>query len=213
MNENKIMPLRHRTIVALLLAGILSAVAPGQRKASPEQKAGVQAPDVGRGGAELPAQPAPSVDPGQALYLVCSTLLTLNDANRSGNYTVLRDLAAPDFQSRNSAADLALSFADLRRRNFNLFGAALLAPQFSSEPFVDGSGKMHLTGTFPTRPLQIGFDLVFQSINGQWRLFAISVATPQAPVQESRLVRPPMRRSPELLHGFRLFSGNVGLRW
>jgi hypothetical protein len=33
--------------------------------------------------------------------------LTLNDANRSGNYTVLRDLAAPDFQGRNTAADLS----------------------------------------------------------------------------------------------------------
>ena len=36
----------------------------------------------------------------QALYLIRSTLLRLNDANRSGNYTVLRDLAAPDFQAR-----------------------------------------------------------------------------------------------------------------
>jgi hypothetical protein len=41
----------------------------------------------------------------QALYLIRSTLLTLNDANRSGNYTVLRDLATPDFQARNTAAD------------------------------------------------------------------------------------------------------------
>jgi hypothetical protein len=58
----------------------------------------------------------------QALYLIRSTLLTLNDANRSG---MLRDLAAPDFQARNTAADLSLSFADLRRRNFDLYGAAL----------------------------------------------------------------------------------------
>ena len=34
----------------------------------------------------------------QAIYLIRSTLLTLNDANRSGNYTVLRDLA--DLQAR-----------------------------------------------------------------------------------------------------------------
>jgi hypothetical protein len=53
----------------------------------------------------------------QALYLVRSTLLTLNDANLSGNYSVLRDLAAPDFQARNTAADLAQTFSDLRRRN------------------------------------------------------------------------------------------------
>jgi len=212
MSDNKIMSLRGRLIAALLLAAVLSSVASAQQNAPLAQKAAGQATLAGHGGAEKPAQPALSVDPGQALYLVRSTLLTLNDANRSGNYTVLHDLAAPDFQARNSAADLAQSFADLRRRNFDLFGAALLAPQFSSEPFVDSSGKMHLTGTFPTRPLQISFDLTFQSVGGQWRLFAISVATPGTPAQQSRLV-PSTRRSPELLHGFRLFSGNVGLRW
>ena len=57
-----------------------------------------------------PRQPAATpqklpVSVEQALYLIRSTLLTLNDANRSGNYTVLRDLAAPGFQARNSAAD------------------------------------------------------------------------------------------------------------
>src|SRR6516225_8491340 len=52
-----------------------------------------------------PAPPRPAaqqqtmpVSIEQALYLVRSTLLTLNDANLSGNYTVLRDLAAPIFR-------------------------------------------------------------------------------------------------------------------
>ena len=40
---------------------------------------------------------------------------------------------------------------------------------------------LRLTGYFPTRPLQINFDLIFQNVGGQWRLFGISVATPQAP--------------------------------
>jgi hypothetical protein len=64
------------------------------------------------------AQPKPATEQKlpvsleQALYLIRSTLLTLNDANRSGNYTVLRELAAPDFQVKNSAADLGVIFAD-----------------------------------------------------------------------------------------------------
>jgi len=127
------------------------------------------------------AQPAQTIATEQAIYLVRSALLTLNDANRSGNYTVLRDLAAPDFQARNSAADLAQIFSDLRRRNFDLFGAALLSPQFTTPPAVDANGRAHLAGFFPTRPLEIKFDLTFQSVEGQWRLFSISVATPQNP--------------------------------
>ena len=69
-----------------------------------------------------------SVTVEQVLYLIRSTLLTLNDANNSGNYSVLRDLSAPNFQARYSAADLAVIFTDLRSRNFNLFAAALIAP-------------------------------------------------------------------------------------
>ena len=91
-----------------------------------------------------PASPRPTaqqqtmpVSIEQALYLVRSTLLTLNDANLSGNYTVLRDLAAPDFQARNTAADLGQTFSDLRRRNFDLYGAALLAPQLTVVPALD----------------------------------------------------------------------------
>ena len=125
--------------------------------------------------------PALPVSLEQALYLIRSTLLTLNDANRSGNYTVLHDLAAPDFQTQNSAADLGQSFADLRQRNFDLYGAALLAPQFTEAPVLDQNGLLRLAGYFPTRPQQISFDLVFQVASGQWRLLAISVSTPQAP--------------------------------
>jgi len=117
----------------------------------------------------------------QALYLIRSTLLTLNDANRSGNYTVLRDLAAPDFQARNSAADLAQSFSDLRRRNFDLYGAALLAPQLTALPAIDQRGFLHLTGFFSTRPQQINFDLLFQDVANQWRLFGIAIITPETP--------------------------------
>ncbi|PSJ56628.1 hypothetical protein C7I85_24010 [Mesorhizobium soli] len=116
----------------------------------------------------------------QALYLIRSTLLTLNDANRSGNYTVLHDLAAPDFQAQNSAADLGENFSDLRRRNFDLYGAALLAPQFTETPALDQNGLLRLVGYFPTKPQQIKFDLVFQVVGGQWRLIAIAVATPEA---------------------------------
>lgn len=160
------------------------------------------------------AQLTPAVDQNQALYLVRATLLTLNDANRSGNYTVLRDLAAPDFQAKNTAADLAQIFADLRRRNFDLFAVALLAPQFAVPPARDANGRLRLTGSFPTRPLQISFDLTFQTVGGEWRLFAISVATPPATQTQFQLNSPPPSRpSPAPFYGFRVLSGTLGWRW
>jgi hypothetical protein len=142
---------------------IITAPADAEQKSAPQP------------GAALPV----SVE--QALYLIRSALLTLNDANRSGNYTVMHNLAAPDFQARNTSADLGQTFADLRRRKFDLFAVALAAPQLTAPPALDTNKMLRLTGFFPTRPQQINFDLLFQNVAGQWRLFGISVATPQAP--------------------------------
>lgn len=173
------MTLRSLVITVVLVLAVAPPTA-AQTLKRPSQ------PPFGERWQEVPTKPAtPPVENlpvglEQAFYLIRSTLLTLNDANRSGNYTVLRDLAAPDFQAKNSAADLAVSFADLRRRKFDLFAAALIAPQLAAAPVLDGKGMLRLTGNFPTRPQQIDFDLLFQNVGGQWRLFGIAVATPAA---------------------------------
>ncbi len=162
--------------VGKLLAGlILCVVAATAAEAQDPRPAASPTPT------QAPAQASLPVSPEQALYLIRSTLLSLNDANRSGNYSVLRDLAAPDFQARNAAADLAIAFIDLRRRNVDLYPVALAAPQLSTPPYLDPGKMLRLTGFFPTRPLQINFDLTFQNVDNHWRIFGLSVATPQAP--------------------------------
>jgi hypothetical protein len=187
------------------------AVTAGTAGASTASNASTAAPTAANGEAK-PAPPSEAISPGQAVYLVRSTLMMLNDANRSGNYTVLRDLAAPNFQARNSPADLAQSFADLRRRSFDLFAAALLAPQFTAGPALDGNGRLRLAGFFHTTPLRITFDLTFQSVAGEWRLLAVSVATPPAPATHSRLEHPGRRLS-GLFYGVQVLSGTAGWRW
>ncbi|HZO44261.1 MAG TPA: hypothetical protein VFB68_00065 [Xanthobacteraceae bacterium] len=163
-----------RSIRALVVTLLFVAAWAGP--AAPESKGPAPAP--------APAAEAKSALPvtlEQTLYLIRSTLLTLNDANRSGNYTVLRDLAAPEFQARNTAADLSLIFSDLRQRKFDLFAVALVAPQLSTPPYVDPNKMLKIVGYVPTRPLQINFDLTFQVVDGHWRLHGISVATTPAP--------------------------------
>src|SRR5262245_61992784 len=188
---------------ALALAAGLLVCSPSGDASAQEKRPG---PNPSRPATPKPAPAPPAaqqqtmpVTIEQALYLVRSTLLTLNDANRSGNYTVLRDLAAPDFQASNTAADLAQTFFDLRRRNFDLYGAALLAPQFTVMPALDQSGMLHLAGYIPTRPQQINFDLVFQVVGNRWRLYGISIATPEAapalPQAQAPPATPPARSS------------------
>jgi hypothetical protein len=161
-----------RLSVVAAVAGILLASLTATRLMGEEPKAP----------ASQSAEPKPlMVSVEQGLYLIRSTLLTLNDANRSGNYSVLRDLAAPSFQAKNSAADLAENFSDLRHRNFDLFSVAVAAPQLTSVPTIDANKMLRLTGYFPTVPLQIHFDLLFQNVGEQWRVFGISVATVKPP--------------------------------
>jgi hypothetical protein len=157
--------------------------APAQ-KPSPQKPASQQKPAAEQKPATEQKLP---VSLEQALYLIRSTLLTLNDANRSGNYTVLRELAGPNFQAKNTAADLGTIFADLRNRKVDLFAVAVMAPQLSAPPQLEANGMLRLTGAFPTRPLQISFDLLFENADGQWRLFGISVQTQQPQQQPAAL--------------------------
>jgi hypothetical protein len=173
-----------RTSLLLLGAGLALALtaALAQQQSAGSKPAPAKSAPAAKPQSQQQVQQNLPVSTEQALYLIRSTLLTLNDANRSGNYTVLRDLAAPDFQARNTAADLSQSFSDLRRRNFDLYGAALLSPQLTVLPALDQRGFLHLAGFFPTRPQQINFDLLFADVTNQWRLFGIAINTPDAPV-------------------------------
>jgi hypothetical protein len=177
----------NRTLLALCVtAGSLSAAAVSAGDwhtviIEAARSRPVTAPAASRVAA--PARPAPSraaPSSEQALYLVRSTITALDHANRTGNYAVLRDMAAPSFQRRNSAADLALGFSGLRNKRVDLSAVALAAPTLTVA--AAGDGIMRLAGTYPLQPLAIDFDLAFEIVDGHWRLNAIAVgARPPAP--------------------------------
>jgi hypothetical protein len=111
------------------------------------------------------------------VVLIQNSLIALNHAILTKNYSVLRDLAAPGFQKLNSPKQLSASFADLGVRNINLSSIVLYQPKLVGTPFIDNKGFLRMTGFFETSPLQIHFDLVFQPVSAVWRLFEISVWT------------------------------------
>jgi hypothetical protein len=112
--------------------------------------------------------------------LLRTTLVAVHQANVTGNYTILRDLAAPSFQERNTAADLALIFAQLRSQNIDLAPAALLEPQFTQPPVIDQGNMLRMSGTLPTKPVGVAFDHALQAVSGSWRLFGISIGPAKA---------------------------------
>lgn len=130
-----------------------------------------------------PAQPAAkpaNIDRNGVLMLVRSTLLALDHANKTGNYTVLRDLGAPGFQAANTAARLAEIFASQRNDKLDLAGVAVIDPQLSLLPQIEPTGMMRMAGFFPSVPSQVNFELLYEPVNGQWRLFGLSVNVGQS---------------------------------
>ena len=149
----------------LVVASIMAAVATpalGQQKAARKGDRPVAGPV------------AANIDRNGVLILVRGTLLALDHANKTGNYTVLRDLGAPGFQV-NSAADLARIFSSHREQKLDLGGLAVLEPQLTLLPQVEPSGMLHIGGFFPSVPTQVNFELLFAPVDRKWKLFGLSL--------------------------------------
>jgi len=132
------------------------------------------------------AKPA-QIDRNGVLILIRSTLIALDQANKTGNYTVLRDLGSPAFQI-NTAARLGDIFANQRRDKLDLSGVAALDPQLTLLPQIETNGMLHMVGLFPSVPSQVKFELLYAPVEGQWRLYGLSVSLAQsgpAPPQSS----------------------------
>lgn len=103
-------------------------------------------------------------------------MIAVDNANRTGNYDVIYGLMSPRFQSTNTAATLARTFAPLRRNRVDIGRAILMSPNYYTPPNITQSGQLRLRGGFDYRPKSVRFDLVFEPVNGGWGLSAISIA-------------------------------------
>ncbi|WP_425453149.1 hypothetical protein [Bosea caraganae] len=168
------------TVAALAL---ITALVLGAGQGSGAAFAQQPKPEPGAPGPAAVPTPA-QIDRNGVLILIRSALLALDQANKTGNYTVLRDLGAPGFQA-NTAARLAEIFAKQRNDKLDLSGVAVIDPHLTTLPQIEASGMLRMAGFFPSVPSQANFELVFAPVAGQWKLFGISVgvgsATPTAP--------------------------------
>lgn len=125
-----------------------------------------------------PPSPLPHVAEAEALAR--ATLLALDDANRTGNYTVLRERAAPGFQALYSAEELARIFSGHRALGLDLAAVATGMPRWLAPPGLDADGLFRLTGAFALDPAHdVRFDFAYLPLAGRWRLIDIAV-TPEA---------------------------------
>jgi len=140
--------------------------------------------------AQSPASPGQQTqaapDDLRLILMIRNAVVALNQANITGNYSVLRDLGTPTFQQTNSSAKLAEAFATLRNRKIDISPVMFFPPKLTAQPTVLEGQVLRLTGFFATTPEQVNFDLAFQLTNDQWMLAAIAVnVAPPGEAQQS----------------------------
>ena len=133
-------------------------------------------------------QPQPiTIDRASVLILTRSAILALDQANKTGNYSVFREWSAPAFALTNSSGQLADIFAQLRRNRTDLSGVLILEPQLTKNPEIDARGNLHLVGYFPSTPTQLRFELIYAPVDQQWRLYDINLD-----INSSGAISPPV---------------------
>ncbi|KAI94374.1 hypothetical protein T281_11335 [Rhodomicrobium udaipurense JA643] len=121
------------------------------------------------------SQLSATMDGVQIAMLIKSTVIALQHANQTGNYSVLRDLGTPLFRERFDQVKLSAIFSGLRGRGVNLSPILVLSPTLTKQPELTDQRQLRLVGNFPTQPLQIKYELVYQQIDGVWRVDGVSV--------------------------------------
>ncbi len=157
----------HSAALALSGAALLSAGVPAQA-----QQASAQPP---RTPGLAPAAVRPVPDQLQLAKLIWTTMAAVDHANRSGNYSVLRDISSTGFQIQNDPAKLAQVFQSIRNSRIDLSNTLLVPPSYTAAPQQIQSDVFRVQGVFNLRPIAIAFDLYFQWERGEWRLYGIDV--------------------------------------
>lgn len=109
--------------------------------------------------------------------LVKSTLLSWNDANVTGNYTVFHAKLSKPFRDQFPPDRLKQTFKKFADENIDIDVIAAMKLTYDPAPVVDDKGKLVVHGYFPTEPLRVIFALEFIPSDGEWKLISINVKT------------------------------------
>ena len=113
--------------------------------------------------------------------LVKTSLLSFNDANITGNYSVLHDKLSKPFRQEYPPEKLKEAFKEFSEKNIDIELIAALKPTYEPLPSIDSEGKLVVKGYFPTEPIRVNFNLAFIPSDGEWKLIRLNVKLGAAP--------------------------------
>ncbi|HEX8480554.1 MAG TPA: hypothetical protein VF650_01465 [Allosphingosinicella sp.] len=106
--------------------------------------------------------------------LIWSTMAAVDQANRTGNYSVLQGLGSAGFQANNSVPALESVFRRIRLQRIDLSDTFLVEPVLDFPARIEG-GLLRIRGAFRMRPTGVQFDLLYQW-DGVWKLHGVAIA-------------------------------------
>lgn len=105
--------------------------------------------------------------------MVKTSLLTLNDANLTGNYAVMYAKMGRPFRDRFSEETLKQAFKTFAGHHIDVIAAMPIV--VTSPARISSNGGLMLRGYFDTKPSRLNYQLDFAVSEGEWKLVAIDV--------------------------------------
>jgi hypothetical protein len=129
------------------------------------------------------AQKMPS--PVAMVAWIKATMLTLNDANVTGNYAVLHAKLSKPFRDQFGPDKLKETFKSFADQQIDYDIIAAFKPVATQEPKIDDRGALVLRGHFDTRPNRVTYELDFIPSDGEWKPIKLQVNVNAAPVEQN----------------------------
>ena len=111
----------------------------------------------------------------QQEILIKASLLTLNDANVTGNYTVLHAKLGKQFRDRITPDKLKQAFKSFADQKVDWDLIAARTPVATSEAKIDNRGALILRGYFDTKPSRLTYELDFMISEREWKPVMLNV--------------------------------------
>ena len=105
--------------------------------------------------------------------IVKTSLLTLNDANLTGNYDVMHARMAKPFREKFGADVLKQAFKAFAGKHIDIIAAKPIVA--ISEARINSTGALMLRGYFDTTPSRLSYQLDYAISEGEWKLINIDV--------------------------------------
>ena len=109
--------------------------------------------------------------------LVKTSLLTFNDANLTGNYTVLNAKGSKPFREQVTPDKLKAGFQVFVDKHIDISGIAA-KPNVTDEAKIDDEGTLIIAGSIKiSDSFKVSYTLKYIQSDGEWKMIGINVKT------------------------------------